>query len=80
MGTFEECVAEAIKASVRGVAERLRAKEAREEADERDDIAYALTVSSRVALRKGVEARALWEGNPSLRPQARGDDACEGEL
>jgi hypothetical protein len=80
MGTFEDWVAEAIKASVRGVAERLRAKEAREEADEREDIAYALSVQSKVALRKGVEARVLWEDNPSLPPKAWGEDANEGEL
>ena len=82
MGTFEDQVAEAIKASVRGVAERLRAKEAREEADEREDIAYALSVSSRVALRKGVDALTLSGGDTGqgVRRQAQGPSAGEGEL
>lgn len=80
MGTFEDWVAEAIKASVRGVAERLRAKEAREEADEREDIAYYLAVESRVALRRGLDALAKGDGGQGVRSQARGEDANEGEL
>ena len=55
---FEGLVAEAIKASVRAVAERKRAEAGRSEASERDDLAYALSISSRVALRKGVAALA----------------------
>lgn len=78
MGTFEDWVAEAIKASVRGVAERLRAKEAREEADEREDIAYALSVSSKVSLRRGLEALAGSDANASNRRQW--GDGTGGEL
>jgi hypothetical protein len=65
---------------VRGVAERLRAKEAREEADEREDIAYALSVQSKVALRKGVDLLAGGDASQQVRPQPRGGDGCEGEL